>query len=115
MAAYKLFGIPNCDTVKKARDFLATAQVTTEFIDFKKTPPKKSDILRWKTFMGKLPVNEKGQTYKKHKDEFEALGPDEKLNFLISQSSMIKRPVLEKDGEVVAFGFDIELYKSLLK
>ena len=110
----KLFGIPNCDTVKKARDFLAKKKIDVEFVDFKKNPPSKSDILRWKESFGGFPVNMKGVTYKKLKDEFEALTADQKIPFLIKNTSMIKRPILEKDGRTLAFGFEEENYKSIL-
>ena len=49
---YKLFGIPNCDTVKKARTFLEKKSVPVNFIDFKKSPPTKVDIERWKVAFG---------------------------------------------------------------
>lgn len=110
----KLFGIPNCDTVKKARTFLEKKKVDFTFIDFKKTPPELSDIKRWQEKFGGLPVNTKGQTYKKHKETFEKLSPKEQIQFLCENSSMIKRPILEKDQKVLAFGFEEDQYKSLL-
>ena len=112
---YKLFGIPNCDTVKKARDFLAKKKLDVEFINFKNIPPTAKDIDRWGRAFHGLPVNIKGATYKKLKDEFEVLNPDEKVSFLSEHSSMIKRPILEKDGKVLAFGFNEDEYKAVLK
>jgi Spx/MgsR family transcriptional regulator len=111
----KLYGIPNCDTVKKARTFLEKKKVDYEFVDFKKTPPVADDIKRWETAFGELPVNKAGQTFKKHKDAYEKLSPKEKVPFIIANSSMIKRPILEKNGKVLAFGFKEEEYKALLK
>lgn len=84
------------------------------FIDFKKSPPAEIDIKRWTEAFGELPVNVKGATFKKHKDEFEALGPKDKINFIKEHTSMIKRPILEKDGVVLAFGFDEESYKTIV-
>lgn len=112
---YKLFGIPNCDTVKKARTFLEKKGVDYEFVDFKKSAPSPQDIKRWEEKFGDLPVNTKGPTYRKNKEEYEALTPAQKVKFLTTQTSMIKRPILEKNGKVLAFGFDEETYKSLLK
>lgn len=112
---YKLFGIPNCDTVKKARTFLDKKKVEVDFIDFKKTKPTADDIERWSEAFGGLPVNTKGVTYKKLKDEYEALAPKAKVKFLSENTSMIKRPILEKNGKVLAFGFEEESYKALLK
>lgn len=112
---YKLFGIPNCDTVKKARIFLEKKGLPVNFIDFKKSPPTKLDIERWKSAFGDYPINTKGATYKKHKEEFEALPDKAKSTFLSEHSSMIKRPILENEGVVLSFGFDEETYKSVLK
>jgi arsenate reductase (glutaredoxin) len=111
----KIFGIPNCDTVKKARTFLGKINIQAEFVDFKKYTPTNDDIKRWTEAFGGYPVNYKGVTYKKHKEHFESLAPSEKVSFLQENTSMIKRPVLEKDGKVLAFGFDEELYRSVLK
>lgn len=108
-----MYAIPNCDTVKKARAFLDKKKITYEFVDFKKTPPTKEQIKRWEDFMGELPANKKGTTYKKLKDEFEALTPAKKIDFMITNSSMIKRPVLEKKDKTLAIGFDEETYTGL--
>ena len=110
---YKLYGIPNCDTVKKARTFLDSKNVAVTFVDFKKTAPTQLDIKRWQKAFGDLPVNTKGATYKKFKDEYESGDLNQKINFLIQNTSMIKRPILEKEGEVLAFGFEASLYQKL--
>ncbi|MFL5785306.1 MAG: arsenate reductase family protein [Bacteriovoracaceae bacterium] len=115
MPTLKLFGIPNCDTVKKARTFLEMKKIDYEFVDFKKTAPTADDIQRWEKVFGGIPVNKAGQTYKKHKETFEGLSPKEKIAFISANSSMIKRPILEKNGKVLTFGFDEDEYKSLLK
>lgn len=112
---YKMYAIPNCDTVKKARAFLDKEKNQYEFVDFKKIPPTKTLIKDWKAFFGELPVNKKGTTYKKYKDEFEKLSESGKVDFLIEQSSMIKRPIIENDGKVVAIGFDEEQYLTWIK
>jgi arsenate reductase len=77
-----------------------------EFVDFKKAPPQAAELTRWKAAFGGWPVNRQGQTFRKHKAEFEALEESEVVNFLSAYASMIKRPVVEHDGKVVAFGFD---------
>ncbi len=111
---YKIFGIPNCDTVKKARVFLEKRKVDVEFVDFKKTMPTLEDIKRWSEAFGGLPLNVKGVTYKKFKSEFEALGEKEQKEFIRKNTSMIKRPILERDGRVLSFGFSEEDYKTAL-
>lgn len=109
-----MFAIPNCDTVKKARRFLEDNKIDYEFIDFKKTPPVKEQIEAWGDFLDELPINKKGMTYRKYKDYFEALNTSEKVHFIIANSSLIKRPVLEQNGKVIAIGFNEEQYKELL-
>jgi len=111
----KLYGIPNCDTVKKARTFLEKKADQFDFVDFKKTPPTPDDIQRWSKAFGDLPVNKAGLTYKKHKEHYEKLSEKDKVSFLCSNSSMIKRPILEKNGKVLAFGFKEDEYKALVK
>jgi arsenate reductase len=110
---FKVFGIPNCDTVKKARTFLESKNIPYEFVDFKKHTPTKEEVARWSDAFGGLPVNTKGVTYKKHKDVFESLTPAKKIAFIQENTSMIKRPILEKNGKVIAFGFSEEEYKGI--
>jgi len=109
-----MYAIPNCDTVKKARVFLESNNIEYAFIDFKKTPPTKAQITLWTNFLGELPVNKKGMTYRKYKDHYEALSQSEKIDFIIANSSIIKRPVLEENGKVFALGFGEEEYQKLL-
>ena len=108
-----MFAIPNCDTVKKARSFLEKNQINYQFIDFKKNPPTEVLIIKWAASHGELPVNIKGITYRKHKAHFETLSLEEKNSFIIANSSMIKRPVLERNGELIALGFSEEQYREL--
>ncbi|GAB4415164.1 MAG: ArsC family reductase [Bacteriovoracaceae bacterium] len=110
---FVMYAIPNCDTVKKARTFLEKKKIDYNFIDFKKQRPSVDDIKRWSEAFGELPINKKGLTYKKFKEEFEALKPKEKITFIIEHASMIKRPILEKNGKVLAFGFEEEVYKKI--
>ena len=106
----RLFGIPNCDTVKKVRNFLEKKKVDYEFVDFKKQPPTENDIKRWKSFMKTWPVNSKGPTYRKIREQFESANDSQKMKLLIENSSAIKRPILEQDGLVQAIGFDPSFY-----
>ena len=109
----KMYGIPNCDTVKKARSMLAKKKVEFEFVDFKKSPPTKDQILRWKEAMGEWPVNKKGPTFRKVKDEFDAASDSGKMKLILEYPSMIKRPILELDSKSILFGFDEEVYSHL--
>ena len=108
-----MYAIANCDTVKKARTFLDKKKIEYTFIDFKKTAPTAEQIKRWGEFFGELPVNKKGITYKKLKDDYESLTPTQKIKFITENTSMIKRPVLEKNDKTIAMGFEEEIYKGL--
>lgn len=101
----KVYGIKNCDTVKKALVFLDSKKVDYEFIDFKKTPPTKSQLTKWKKEFGDFPANKKGPTFRKIKDEFETANASEKIDLLIQNSSAIKRPIIEVE-EKTYFGID---------
>ncbi len=110
---HQLFGIPNCDTVKKARTFLEKNKVDYDFIDFKKRPPTEAEIKRWMSFMKTWPVNTKGPTYRKIREKFESASDSQKMKMLIENSSAIKRPVLEYERAVKAVGFDPHFYGEL--
>ncbi len=107
----QLFGIPNCDTVKKVRTYLEKNNKHYDFIDFKKQPPTTADIERWKSFMKTWPVNTKGPTYRKIREKFEAATDSQKMKLLMENSSAIKRPILEENGKVLAVGNDPEFYR----
>ncbi|EQC51985.1 arsenate reductase family protein [Bacteriovorax sp. DB6_IX] len=108
----KVYGIKNCDTVKKALKFLNENNLEYEFIDFKKTAPTKADILRWKEAFGDLPVNKRGTTFRKIKEEYESATEAGKVKLLIENSSAIKRPVLE--GKSNFLGFKADEWSELL-
>ncbi|PIP93795.1 MAG: arsenate reductase [Bdellovibrio sp. CG12_big_fil_rev_8_21_14_0_65_39_13] len=110
---FTMYAIPNCDTVKKARTYLEKKKKDYEFVDFKKCQPTVEDIKRWAAAFGELPVNKKGLTYKKYKEEYEALSEAKKIKFIQEHASMIKRPILEKKGKVLAFGFEEEAYSKI--
>lgn len=100
--------------MKKARTFFENRKIDFEFIDFKKLPPSLADIERWSIAFHGLPVNLKGTTYKKLKDEFESLSPKDKVKFVAKNPSMIKRPILERHNIVLAFGFSESEYEKVL-
>ncbi len=104
----KVYGIKNCNTMKKAFDFLSERGVSFEFIDYKKQKPT-ADLLN--SFLAKTSleslVNKQGTTYRKMDDEQkEALEKAETaLPILIQNSSMIKRPVIVYPDGSLTLGF----------
>lgn len=109
----KVYGIKNCDTVKKSLKALEDAGHEVEFIDFKKTPPTPELIKTWKADLGRLPVNEKGRTYKQNAEVFEALSLKDQIEMLCDKSSMIKRPIVVKGSKIKALGYEPEIFSKL--
>lgn len=110
----RLYGIPNCNTVKKAQLFLDNNDIEYEFVNFKKQPPNMTQINKWKKAFGDWPVNKKGPTYRKIKEEFESADAKGKRELLINTTSAIKRPILEENDTVRFFGFKEEEYEKLV-
>jgi Spx/MgsR family transcriptional regulator len=106
----RLHGIPNCDTVKRARAWLTAQDRPHEFVDFKKRPPDAAQLRRWSQALGGVQalVNRRGTTWRQL-DEAQRAGADsaeEALALLQLKPSLIRRPVVEwPDGRVTA-GFD---------
>jgi len=110
---YKIYGIPNCNTVKKALNHLDDSGIKYEFINFKKRPPTQNELKQWKMAFEDWPVNKKGPTYRKIKEEFEPANAAAKYRILMETTSAIKRPILVKGNKVLCFGYDAEKYDSL--
>ncbi len=66
---YTVYGIKNCNTMKKAFDYLRDKDIAYTFVDYKKQAPDTVTLQRWQAGFGELPVNKKGTTYRKLKDE----------------------------------------------
>lgn len=110
----QLYGIKNCDTVKKARKFLDDNGVAYEFHDFKKEEPTKKQIDTWLTHIGwQTLLNMRGMTWRKlPESEREGINKTQAIKLMLEKPSIIKRPVLEKGGKVLV-GFDAEIYAKL--
>ncbi|MHB1591128.1 MAG: ArsC family reductase [Sulfuricella sp.] len=111
----KLYGIPNCNTVKKARTWLTGNGIAIPFHDFKKQGVSEALLQAWLKQIGweKL-VNRQGATWRQLPDEAMATVCDEAsaIRLMLEKSSVIKRPVLEMDGKII-LGFDEAAYQSL--
>lgn len=112
-----VYGIKNCNTMKKTFDFLESQGVNYEFIDYKKQKPTE-DLLR--SFMDKAGldamINKKGMTYRKMDEEQRTAleNEDTAIPVLIENSSMIKRPIILYPNESISLGFDEEVISSKL-
>ena len=104
-----LYGIPNCDTVKKARAWLQGRGVAHEFIDFKKTPPDAELLAGWARAVGtERLLNRKGTTWRAVDAATQAAAGTEAgaLALMAAQPSVIKRPVVQWPDGALTVGFD---------
>jgi arsenate reductase (glutaredoxin) len=95
-----LYGIPNCDTVKKARAWLDAKGVAYTFHDYKKAGITAAKVSQWCGAAGwETVLNRAGTTFKKLPDEAKAqLDQAKAISLMVEQPSMIKRPIVEHDG-----------------
>jgi arsenate reductase len=111
----KLFGIPNCDTVKKARTWLADAGIAFEFHDFKKQGLDQATVQAWLQDVDwELLVNRKGTTWRALPDERRAAIVDaaSATALMLENPSVVKRPVLTGAGPTQV-GFKPDMYSQL--
>ena len=100
MSTTTLYGIPNCDTVKRARMWLDAHGVAYEFHDYKKSGVPAANLDRWMKDVGweKL-LNRGGTTFKKLPPEVkETVDARAARKLMLDQPSMIKRPIVEHAG-----------------
>ncbi|BAN35310.1 hypothetical protein SCD_n01487 [Sulfuricella denitrificans skB26] len=113
----KLYGIPNCNTVKKARTWLTKNHIDIPFHDFKKQGVSEELLKAWlKQVNWEKLVNRQGTTWRQLPDEAKAAVCDESsaIRLMLEKSSVIKRPVLEMDGKII-LGFDEAIYQTLFR
>ncbi len=110
-----IYGIKNCDSVKKAVKYMKAHNLSYHFIDFRETPVGAEKIASWlqKVSITKL-FNTRGTTYRTHK--LKELGLDDagKEAWLAKENMLIKRPVIEYDNNVLV-GYDEALYNAVFK
>ncbi|HEV7321919.1 MAG TPA: ArsC family reductase [Ensifer sp.] len=110
-----IFGIKNCDTMKKARTWLDGRGIAYRFHDYKAEGIDRAHLERWCNEAGwETVLNRSGTTFRKLDDaDRQDLDQEKAIALMLSQPSMIKRPVLEADGNLL-IGFKPDLYEALL-
>ena len=108
-----LYGIPNCDTVKKARTWLEGRGVDYVFHDYKKAGIDRASLEQWCDEHGwETVLNRAGTTFRKLPEADRAdLDQDRAIALMLAQPSMIKRPVLDL-GDRRIVGFKPEIYEA---
>ena len=111
--AITIYGIKNCDTMKKARAWLDQKGVSYAFHDYKAEGIDRAHLDRWVGCVGwETVLNRAGTTFKKLDDADKAdLDREKAIKLMLAQPSMIKRPVLEADGKLIV-GFKPEIYNE---
>jgi len=111
----KIFGIKNCDSVRKAVKFLKLHEVPFEFIDFKVTPVGENEVRSWVEKADiKTLFNTRGTTYRTLKLKGLDLDDEAKIAWLAKENMLIKRPVIDFDGKVIIGYNESEYLKTLL-
>ncbi|WP_288758295.1 ArsC family reductase [uncultured Brevundimonas sp.] len=110
-----MYGIPNCDTVKKARVWLEQHGVDYAFHDYKKAGADRAKLEQWVDEHGwETVLNRAGTTFRKLPDADKAnLDRDKAVALMLAQPSMIKRPVLDL-GDRRLVGFKPDAYAAAL-
>lgn len=104
---HHLYGIPNCDTVKKARAWLAQQAITVEFIDLKKQAPTLEQLTEWSQQLGWQNLLKKtGTTWRSlAEDERNNLDETKAIVLMHQHINLIKRPLLLHKERILLAGF----------
>ena len=109
----KLYGIPNCDTVKKARNWLKKHNVDFEFHDYKKLGVPEKELKKWvKSLSWEVLLNKRGTTWRKLDEATkDNINQSAAIKIMINNPSIIKRPVIDYDGQFMV-GFNEDTYTT---
>jgi arsenate reductase (glutaredoxin) len=107
-----IFGIKNCDTMKKARAWLDKNGIDYSFHDYKTAGIERERLEQWCNKVGwEALLNRAGTTFRKLPDDDKAgLDAKKAIALMLAQPSMIKRPVLDLGGGTLLVGFAPEIY-----
>ena len=98
----KIYGIKNCDSVRKAQKYLKSNEIPYEFIDFRETPVDSKEIDAWlKGTDIKTLFNTRGTTYRTLKLKDLNLSDKDKVTWLAKENMLIKRPVITFENNVI--------------
>ena len=118
MQTINLYGIPNCSSVKKARDWLHNHAIDYVFHDFKKITICETLLTHWLNQVSheKL-VNRTGLTWRglDATTKLSLTDGDAIIKLMQNKPTVIKRPILEKNGKIVSVGFNAQDYIQLFK
>ena len=111
-----LFGIKNCDTMKKAMKWLDDNSVAYHFHDYKKEGVPEQRLRQWLEALGwETVINKRGTTWRKLDDVVkESMNTEKSVNLAMENSSVIKRPILQSN-DFILVGFKADEWGNTLK
>lgn len=117
MNTIKVFGIKNCDSMKKAFVWLAERDISYEFHDYKTQGVPRDRLVMWcKTLGWKTLLNTKGTTWRKFTPEQQDIKTQSKaVATMMAHPSVIRRPVIETAGGHLLVGFDPTMFESFVR
>lgn len=109
-----MFGIPNCDTIKKAKKWLQSEGIEFDFHDYRKQGINEALVTEFCSELGwELVVNKRGTTYRQlTQEQKDSLNEVSAIQLLIEQPAMIKRPILKVDAQY-HLGFKADQYAAI--
>lgn len=113
-----VYGIKNCNTVKSAMDWLKKNKVEFEFHDYKSQGITDSKLKEWISQVGwESLVNKRGTTWRQLDESVQHKVTSAKaaIALMKEKTSVIKRPLIEKNGKVITLGFDEEAYRKAFR
>jgi Spx/MgsR family transcriptional regulator len=113
-----VYGIKNCNTVKSALAWLNKKQIEFEFHDYKSKGITEAKLRDWCKQIGwENLVNKRGTTWRQLDESVQKKITNEKaaLALMLEKTSVIRRPLIERNGKVLVLGFDEDEYRTKLK
>ncbi len=113
----RIYGIKNCDSMKKAFRWLDEHELPYEFHDYKKLGVPRERLVEWCRQVGwKTLINTKGPTWRKLTPEQQAISNQrEAVEIMMEHSSVIRRPVIEAPDGHLLVGFDPTMFESFMR
>jgi arsenate reductase (glutaredoxin) len=111
----QVYGIPTCNTCKKACQWLDTNGIEYDFINTKEQPPSQAMIQGWIETLGCKPMrNTSGQSYRALGETKASWTEAQWLKAFAEDAMLLKRPLFVKDGQAIAVGFKADALSSIL-
>ena len=111
--ALTVYGIKNCDSMKKAFQWLEANGLAYDFVDFKKGPPTATQVDAWLQVVGDALVNTRGPSYRQLPDEIKnQFAGQTRIQAIVDKPTLIKRPLLV-NGDAMTVGFDPDQWLTI--